>query len=77
MVWTVRSAIAMVLWIAAGLLTLFLIFSGWWIFAPFAFASGGGEGFLVLVLAIIGLYLAAHLLGRGAPARRDGPRRTG
>ena len=44
MIWTVRSAVAMVLWIAAGLLTLFLIFSGWWIFAPFAFAAGGGEG---------------------------------
>ena len=77
MVWTVRSAIAMVLWIAAGLLTLFLIFSGWWIFAPFAFANGGGEGFLILVLAIIGLSQAAHLLGRGAPERRDGPRGTG
>jgi hypothetical protein len=71
MIWTVRTGIAMVLWIAAGLLTLFLIFSGWWIFAPFAFAAGGGEGFLILVLAIIGLSLAAHLLGRGAP-RPDG-----
>jgi hypothetical protein len=72
MVWTVRSAIAMVLWIAAGMLTLFLIFSGWWIFVPFAFAGGGGDGFLVLVLAIIGLSLAAHLLGRGAPGRGEG-----
>jgi hypothetical protein len=72
MVWTVRSATAMVLWIAAGLLTLFLIFSGWWIFVPFAFAGGGGEGFLILVLAIIGLSLAAHLLGRGAPGRDEG-----
>ena len=77
MVWTVRFAIAMVLWIAAGLLTLFLIFSGWWIFAPFAFANGGGEGLLILVLAIIGLSQAVHLLGRGAPERRDGPRGTG
>ena len=77
MIWTVRSAVAMVLWIAAGLLTLFLIFSGWWIFAPFAFASRGGEGFLVLVLAIIGLYLAAHLLGRGAPGRDGGANRPG
>jgi hypothetical protein len=77
MVWTVRSALAMVLWIAAGLLTIFLIFSGWWIFVPFAFAGGGGEGFLVLVLAIIGLSLAAHLLGRNAPERKDGPRGTG
>ena len=75
MVWTVRSALAMVLWIAAGLLTIFLIFSGWWIFVPFAFAGGGGEGFLIL--AIIGLSAAAHLLGRGSPARKDGPRGTG
>jgi hypothetical protein len=77
MTWTVRSVIAMVLWVAAGLLTLFFVFSGWWLFAPFAFASGGGEGFLVLILAIIGLALAARLLGRGAPERRDGPRGTG
>ena len=67
----------MVLWIAAGLLTLFLIFSGWWIFAPFAFAAGGGEGFLILVLAIIGLSLAAHVLGRGAPGRDRGTDRPG
>ena len=66
MVWTVRSIIAMVLWIAAGLLTLFLIFSGWWIFAPFAFASGGGGEVLVVILAIIGLAGAAHLIGRRA-----------
>jgi len=72
MVWTVRSALAIVLWIAAGLLTLFLLFSGWWIFVPFAFAGGGGEGFLILVLAIIGLSLAAHLLGRSSPNRIDG-----
>jgi hypothetical protein len=64
MVWTVRSIVAMVLWVAAGLLTLFLIFSGWWIFAPFAFASGGGGEVLVLILAIIGLAGAAHLIGR-------------
>ena len=72
MIWTVRSAIAMVLWIAAGLLTLFLIFSGWWIFVPFAFASGGGEGFLIVVLAIVGLSLTAWLLGRGAPGPGEG-----
>lgn len=66
MAWTVRSVIAMVLWVAAGLLTLFLIFSGWWIFAPFAFASGGGSEVLVLLLVIAGLALAAHLIGRGA-----------
>ncbi|HTI28875.1 MAG TPA: hypothetical protein VL687_00745 [Methylomirabilota bacterium] len=64
MVRTVRSVLAMVLWVAAGLLTLFLIFSGWWLILPFAFAGGGGGAFLVLVLAIIGLAVAAHLLGR-------------
>jgi hypothetical protein len=61
---TLRSAIAMALWVAAGLLTLFLVFSGWWIFAPFAFAAGEGGEFLVLVLTIIGLAVAAHFLGR-------------
>ena len=66
MAWTVRSVIAMVLWVAAGLLTLFLVFSGWWIFAPFAFASGGGGEVLVLILAIVGLAGAAHLIGRRA-----------
>ena len=66
MAWTVRSIIAMVLWVAAGLLTLFLIFSGWWIFAPFAFASGSGGQILVLILAIVGLAGAAHLIGRRA-----------
>jgi hypothetical protein len=66
--WTIRSIIAMVLWVAAGLLTLFLVFSGWWIFAPFAFAAGGGGAFLVLVLTIVGLVLTAHLLGRRAPS---------
>ena len=66
MVWTVRSVIAMLLWVAAGLLTLFFIFSGWWIFAPFAFASGGGGKVLVVILAIIGLAAAAHLVGRRA-----------
>jgi hypothetical protein len=71
MIWTIRSAIAMVLWIAAGLLALVLIFSGW-ILLPFAFAGGGGERFLILVLAIIGFSLAAHLLGRGAPGRDEG-----
>ena len=42
MAWNVRSAIATALWIAAGLLTFFLIFSGWWIVGPFVFATGGG-----------------------------------
>ena len=64
MAWTFRSVIAMVLWVAAGLLTLFLVFSGWWIFAPFAFAAGGGGEFLVLVLTIIGLAGIAHFLGQ-------------
>lgn len=64
MVWTVRSFIAMLLWVAAGLLTLFFIFSGWWIFAPFAFASGAGSEVAVLLLAIAGLAVAAHLIGR-------------
>ena len=62
--WTVRSVLAMALWLAAGLLTLFFIFSGWWIFAPFAFAGGGGGNVLVLLLAIGALAMAAHLLGR-------------
>jgi hypothetical protein len=66
MAWTIRSIIAMVLWVAAGLLALFLLFSGWWIFAPFAFASGGGGEVLVVILAIIGLAGAAHLIGRRA-----------
>jgi hypothetical protein len=63
MVWTIRSVLAMLLWVAAGLLTLFLIFSGWWLVAPFAFAGGGGEEILILVLAIVGLAGAAHLIG--------------
>ncbi|MEO8250886.1 MAG: hypothetical protein ABI978_00675 [Chloroflexota bacterium] len=67
MIWTIRSAIALVLWVVAGLLTLFLIFSGWWIYVLFAFAAGGGEGFLVLILSIVGLATAAHLIGRRAP----------
>ena len=64
MLWTVRSIIAMILWAAAGLLTLFLIFSGWWIVAPFLFAVGSGGEVLILVLAIIGLSVSAHLIGR-------------
>lgn len=64
MTWTVRSVLAAALWVAAGLLTLFFIFSGWWIFAPFVFAGGGGGQILVLILAIVVLGLAAHLIGR-------------
>ena len=68
MIWIVRSFVAMLLWIVAGLLTLFFIFSGWWIFAPFAFASGGGSEVAVLLLVIAGLAVAAHLIGRRAPS---------
>jgi hypothetical protein len=64
MTWTIRSVIATALWVAAGLLTLFFVFSGWWIFAPFAFAGGGGSEILVLILAIVGLAGVAHLIGR-------------
>jgi hypothetical protein len=64
LVWTVRSVLATILWVAAGLLTLFLVFSGWWIFAPFAFAAGGGGNVLVLIVAIGALAIAAHLIGR-------------
>jgi hypothetical protein len=66
MLWNVRSILAMVLWVAAGLLALFFLFSGWWIFAPFAFAGGGGEEILILILVILGLAMAAHLIGRRA-----------
>jgi hypothetical protein len=66
MTWTLRSVIAMALWVAAGLLTLFFVFSGWWIVAPFVFASGGGGEFLLLILAILALATVAHLLGRSA-----------
>jgi hypothetical protein len=64
MSWPVRSAIAMILWVVAGLLTLFLVFSGWWLVAPFLFAVGSGGEILVLVLAIVGLSFSAHLIGR-------------
>lgn len=67
MTWSVRSVIAAALWVAAGLLTLFFVFSGWWIFAPFVFAGGGGAQILVLVLAILVLATAAHLIGRSTP----------
>jgi hypothetical protein len=66
MSWTVRSAIAMVLWALAGLLTLLFIFSGSWLIFPFAFAGGGGGQVFTLLLAIGGLALAAHLIGRRA-----------
>ena len=53
---------------AAGLLTLFLVFSGWWILVPFAFAGGGGK-VLYLVLAIAPLAGAAYVIGRGQATR--------
>jgi hypothetical protein len=62
--WPVRSAIAMILWVVAGLLTLFLVFSGWWLVAPFLFAVGRGGEILVLILALVGLSVSAHLIGR-------------
>lgn len=64
--WTVRAVIATALWAAAGLLTLFFILSGTWIYLPFAFAGGGGEQVLILVLVIVGLAGSAHLIGRRA-----------
>ena len=67
MAWSVRSVIATALWVAAALLTFFLVFSGWWIVGPFVFATGGGGEFLVLVLAIVALATAAHLIGRSRP----------
>lgn len=64
MTWTVRSVIATALWVAAGLLTLFFVFSGWWLLAPFVFATGRGGQVLLLIVAIVGLGTAAHLIGR-------------
>jgi len=61
---TARSVIAWVLWIAAALLTAFVVFSGWWLFAPFAFAAGGGGQILAVVLAIVALGTAARFIGR-------------
>jgi hypothetical protein len=63
-IWTVRSAVATVLWAAAGLLTLAFIFSGSWLLLPFAFAAGRGGNVLALVLVIGALAIAAHLIGR-------------
>jgi hypothetical protein len=61
----VRSAIAAVLWVACALLVAFFVFSGWWIFGPFAFASGAGEQILLLIVAILVLGSAAYLVGHG------------
>jgi len=53
--------------VTAGLLTLVFIFSGSWIFLPFAFAAGRGGNVLVLLLSIGALALAARLIGRRTP----------
>jgi hypothetical protein len=62
--WTFRSILATVLWVAALLIAAFLLFSGWLLFAPFAFATGGGGEILLAVLAVVVLGISAHLLGR-------------
>lgn len=62
--WGLRAAIAIVLWVFAGLLTLVFLFSGAWIYVPFLFALGGGEEVLLLLLATVGLAASAHLIGR-------------
>jgi hypothetical protein len=61
--WSIRSAIATGLWVAAGLLTIFFILAGGWLLLPFALAGGGGP-VLYLFLIIIGLAVAAHFIGR-------------
>ena len=62
--WTLRSVLATVLWVAALLITAFLLFSGWLLFAPFVFATGGGGEILLAILAVVVLSISAHLLGR-------------
>ena len=66
--WTIRAAVATGLWVAAAVLTFVFIISGFWLLLPFALAGGGGP-VLYLFLIIIGLALAAHLIGRRAPMR--------
>ena len=66
--WTIRAAVATGLWVAAAVLTFVFVISGFWLLLPFALAGGGGP-VLYLFLIIIGLALAAHLLGRRAPVR--------
>ena len=63
--WSVRAIIAAVLWVATALLVAFFVFSGWWIFGPFAFAAGAGEQVLLVIVAILVLGTAAYLVGRG------------
>ena len=62
--WTVRSVLATVLWVAALLIGAFLLFSGWLLYAPFVFATGGGGQILLAILAVAVLSISAHLLGR-------------
>lgn len=70
--WNLRAAIATGLWLAAGLLTFIFILSGGWLLLPFALAGGGGT-VLYLFLIIVGLALAAYLIGRRGPARAPRP----
>lgn len=68
---TTRSVIAAFLWGATLLMVAFLVFSGWWLFAPFLFASGGGGEVLLLVVAIAVAGTAAHLVGGRRGTRAD------
>lgn len=73
--WNLRAAIATGLWLAAGILTFVFILSGGWLLLPFALAGGGGT-VLYLFLTIVGLALAAYLIGRRGPARASQPVRA-
>jgi hypothetical protein len=63
-IWTIRPVVATALWGVTLPLVFFLVFSGWWLFAPFLFATGGGEQLLILIVAIAVLATTAHLIGR-------------
>lgn len=66
MIWTIRRVVATALWGVTLLLVFFLIFSGWWFFARFLFATDSGEQMLILIVAIVAiaaLATAAHLVG--------------
>jgi hypothetical protein len=67
---TIRRVVATALWAVTLILVFFLVFSGWWLFAPFLFALGGGEPLLLLLVAIAVLGTAAHLIGRGQASSR-------
>jgi hypothetical protein len=62
--WTARSIIATVLWVAALLLSAFLLLSGWLLYAPVVFATGGGGQIVIAILAVVAQSTAAHLVGR-------------